>query len=154
MPTILVLRGLPGAGKTTWAREYLAAHRGRVGRVSRDDARRDVFGLTLAPWDAVLDRAGEDVVTAVVESTARALLAAGLDVIADACHLTEQHVDRWRAIAAECEATVDVVDLAVPVEECIARDLARASAGGRSVGALIIRTMSETGQIVHPQEMS
>lgn len=145
MVMIIVLRGLPGSGKTTWAREYLTAHRGQAGRVSRDDVREHVLGLTMQPGDAVLDRAGEDLVTAIVEAQARALLTAGLDVIADATNLSARHLDRWRALAAEHGTTAEVVHLDVPVDECIRRDAARAAVGGRGVGPTVIRRMSAAG---------
>lgn len=141
-PALIVLRGLPGSGKSTWAREYARAHRGEVGIVSRDAVREHVLGLTMRPGDQVLDRAGEDLVTRLVEAMARALLAAGRDVVADTTNLRAEHVQAWRDLAAGHGATVEVVDLDVPVEECIRRDAARAAAGGRSVGADVIRRMA------------
>lgn len=144
MPELIVLRGLPGSGKTTWARAYVGAHRGHAGIVSRDVVRRHVLGLTLRPGDAVLDRAGEDLVTSLVEAVAGVLLAAGCDVVADATHLSARHVEAWRRLADRHGATVRVVSLDVPVAECIRRDAARAATGGRSVGADVITRMAAT----------
>lgn len=151
MSRILVLSGLPGSGKSTWAREHLRGCRGRAGIVSRDAVREHVLGLSMEPGDQVLDRAGEAVVTAVAEAMARALLAAGCDVVADATHLDPAHIDRWRQVAAEYGTVVEVIDLGVPLEECIRRDADRAAVrlqwvGGRRVGEDVIREMAARGR--------
>jgi len=152
-PKIIVLRGLPGAGKSTRAREYMRTHPGQAGVVSRDTIRQHVLGLSMTPGDAVLDRAGEDLVTAIIEATARCLLASGRTVIADATHLRADHIDSWRVLSAEYGVPVEVVDLDVPAEECIRRDAARAAAGGRGVGADVIHAMAD-GRMVAGQSMS
>ena len=152
-PRFIVLRGLPGAGKSTWAGEYMRTHPGQAGVVSRDTIRQHVLGLSMTPGDAVLDRAGEGIVTAITEATARALLAAGRTVIADATHLHADHIDSWRVLSAEYGVPVEVVDLDVPVEECIRRDAERAAAGGRGVGADVIHAMAD-GRMVAGQSMS
>jgi predicted kinase len=140
--TITVLRGLPGSGKTTWAREYARAHRGEVGIVCRDTIREYVLGLTMQAGDSVLDRCGEDLVTALCRALAAVLLESGRDVIVDATNLSPVHVDVWRALASGYGAAVEILDMDVPVEECTRRDAARAAAGGRSVGADVIRRMA------------
>lgn len=151
MPTVIVLSGLPGAGKSSRARQIIAEARRAAGRpgtagvVSRDTIREHILGLTMAPGDQVLDRDGEDVVTAVTEAQARALLAAGVSVVVDATNLVPAHVDRWRAIADGHDAALDVVTLDTPVEECIRRDEARHAAGGRYVGEDVIRRIAAAG---------
>lgn len=145
VPTVTVLRGLPAAGKTTLALRLVAEGGGRVGRVSRDDVRRDVFGLSMRPGEQVLDAEGEAVVTAVVEAIAVALLSSGVDVVADSTHLSDRHVARWEAVAERAGAVCVVRDLAVPVDVCVERDAARAAAGGRSVGAGVIEEMARSG---------
>ena len=148
MATLRVMRGLPGSGKSTWARATQAAFpQGAVAVLSRDDVREKVFGLSLAPGQGVLNAAGEDAVTAVTEVRARALLSRGVHVIADATHLSDEHLAPWVALALEVGADLELVDLRhIPVEECIARDAARAAAGGRGVGAKVIRELHETGR--------
>ena len=100
-PTLTVLRGLPGSGKTTLARELRDDARNRAGRpgtlvvISRDDIRQHLIGLSMAPDDAVLDRAGEALVTAIETAIVDACLAAaGVDVVVDATHLDRSHLER------------------------------------------------------------
>ena len=150
-PTLTVLRGLPGSGKTTLARELRDDARNRAGRpgtlvvISRDDIRQHLIGLSMAPDDAVLDRAGEALVTAIETAIVDACLAAaGVDVVVDATHLDRSHLERWDVAAGLHGAQLDVRDLDVPVEECIRRDAARAAAGGRHVGEDVIRRMAAT----------
>ena len=139
---IIVLRGLPASGKTTWAQAYLADHRGQVGRVNRDDVREHVLGASMLPGDAVLDRAGENVVTVVVESAVVALLSQGLDVIVDATNLLERSIRRWRQLAEIHSCDVEIVHLDVDARECARRDAVRAATGQRHVGADVIWRMA------------
>lgn len=41
--TLIITRGLPASGKTTWVREQIAADLANRVRISRDDLRRTVF---------------------------------------------------------------------------------------------------------------
>src|SRR5262249_18315609 len=51
MPTLIITRGLPASGKTTWARERLRTTALRAARVNRDDLRRVLHGgLSGASW--------------------------------------------------------------------------------------------------------
>jgi len=77
--TIVVLRGLPGSGKSTWAREYVALNPDARVRVNRDDIRAMLFGR----YDGV----DEKTVSQVEEATVLAAVEAGRDVVVDAMHL-------------------------------------------------------------------
>jgi predicted kinase len=144
--TLLLTRGGPASGKSTAATAWVAADRTNRAMVSRDDLRERVYGLSMGPGDQVMDRAGEDEVTALEEAIVGHLLASGRSVAVHDTLLRDVYVDRWREIAAEAGAVVEILDLrGVPVEECIARDADRAAAGGRSVGADVIRRMDATG---------
>lgn len=152
MTTLTVLSGLPGSGKTTLAKRMLEAARDRAGRpgtaarVSRDDIREHVIGLAMTTDDAVMDRPGEDVVTAVESAMVAALLDAGVDVVVDATNLRPEYVDRWREVAARHGADLVVRALDVPVDECVRRVTARAAAGGRYVEPDVIRSMAAGGR--------
>jgi predicted kinase len=131
MATLTITRGLPGSGKTTWARKQ----RGAV-RVNRDDLRRMLHGgMVGLGWAEVQ-------VTIAQRSLVEALLRAGLNVICDDTNLQTRYVKELGALAAACGATFVVRDFTdVPVEECVARDAAREPP--ERVGEAAIRAMSK-----------
>jgi predicted kinase len=155
---LAVLSGLPGSGKTTYARQIQADVCERVGRpgttvvVSRDTIREHALGLTMGPDDQILDRAGEAVVTALENAMVEAALAAPdvRIVIVDATHLVQKYVDQWRSVATRHGAYITVIDMGISVEECIRRDATRAAEGGRHVGEDVIRRLSKLPRIVPP----
>jgi predicted kinase len=136
MPALIITRGLPGSGKSTWAQAVVRAGAGEFTRVNRDDVRRDVFG---APGKAVFDRAGEQAVTAAQQAMARALLAAGRSVIVDDTNLRLRFARQWADLAHGMGAQFVVEDrfLDVPLMQCIAQDAGRPD----GVGADVIREM-------------
>jgi predicted kinase len=130
MTRLLITRGLPASGKTTFARKLQP----RVVRVNRDDLRRMLHGQRLyTQW-------AEGQVTLVQRATVETLLRAGADVIVDDTNLRTRTVRDWAEIAARFGATFEVHDFTdVPVEECIRRDAERPEQD--RVGAGAIRTM-------------
>ena len=76
MATLTITRGLPGSGKTTWARQQ-----GGAVRVNRDDLRRMLHGGPIGlGWAEVQ-------VTLAQRALIEALLRAGLNVISDDTNL-------------------------------------------------------------------
>jgi predicted kinase len=127
--TLTITRGLPGSGKTTWAKRQP----GHV-RVNRDELRRMLHGEAL-----YTDRA-ERHVTLVQRAAIEALLRAGVDVICDDTNLRHRTVRDLTALARACGADVTIKDFtAVPLEVCVARDAARLPP--THVGERVIRTM-------------
>jgi predicted kinase len=127
--TLTLTRGLPGSGKTTWAR----AQPGAV-RVNRDDLRQMLHGGPLPfGW--------AEVQVAVAQRAAvEALLTAGVNVICDDTNLRRRHLRDLAEIGWRCGADVIVKDFTdVPVEVCVERDAARPGAG--RVGAETIRSL-------------
>lgn len=139
-PTVVAYRGLPGAGKTATASRRLLAMRDaglRAARISRDDVRR-LLGLT--PGATTVEQ--EDEVTDVHHGMVRVLIASGVDtVLIDATHLSEQALQVTSALARDCGARLQVVDMRQePIEDCIVRDAPRV--GPARVGADRIREMA------------
>lgn len=134
MPTLTITRGLPGSGKTTWAREYLGTESLRGARVNRDDMRRSLHGGVLgAGW-------AERQVTIAQRAAVEALLRAGVDVICDDTNLRARVVREFAELAHTCGADFTVRDFTdVPVEVCIERDAGRPEAD--RVGADVIGGM-------------
>lgn len=86
-PTIILMRGLQGSGKTKWARAYVNTWANTV-RVNRDDIRMQLFGK--------YTDVDEEVVTEVETAMVRAALRAGQHVVIDAMHLQQRYVNRWQ----------------------------------------------------------
>jgi predicted kinase len=130
MTRLLITRGLPASGKTTFARKLQP----RVVRVNRDDLRRMLHGERLyAQWS-------EAQVTHAQRATVEALLRAHTDVIVDDTNLRGKTVREWAEMAARLGATFEVHDFTdVPLQECIRRDRERPA--DDQVGELAIRRM-------------
>jgi predicted kinase len=138
--TLIVTRGLPAAGKSTRALEWVAQdpeHRARVGT--------DQIAAMLHPHTVAGDDAGYTMHYArreqlVVNAAIEALLRSGVDVVCDDTFLLPRYLDDVRELADRCDAHLVVWDLTdVDVEECIARDERRGRTGGRSIGEQTIR---------------
>ena len=89
---LLLTRGLPGSGKSTYARN--AVEREGMVRVNRDDLRMMMFGKKGAlPYQL------EKMVTDVEHASVKALLEAGESVVVDAMHLRPKYVREWKRLA-------------------------------------------------------
>jgi len=127
--TLTITRGLPGSGKTTWARQQ----RGAV-RVNRDDLRRMLHG----GWSG---QGWAEVQVSIAQRAAiEALLRAGVNVISDDTNLAGRVVTELSDLAGQCGASVVVKDFTdVPLEVCLERDAKRD--GDEQVGEHAIRKM-------------
>lgn len=131
MRRVLVLKGLPGAGKTTWAKQRILDHPGVYKRVNKDDLRAM---LDAGRWNAK----DEIFVLRVRDLLILAALDAGKDVIVDDTNLHSRHERRIRRITqGRTEVEVEVVVFATPLDECIRRDRDRP----QPVGEGVIRQM-------------
>jgi predicted kinase len=116
MTRLLITRGLPASGKTTFARKLQP----RVIRVNRDDLRLMLHGRRLFTETA------EGQVTHIQRMAVEALLAQRADVIVDDTNLRGSTVREWAVLAARFGASFEVHDLTeVPLDECLRRDAAR-----------------------------
>ncbi|MFI5931519.1 AAA family ATPase [Actinoplanes sp. NPDC051494] len=132
MTRLLITRGLPASGKTTFARKLQP----NVVRVNRDDLRRMLHGQRL------LTQWAEGQVTHAQRASVEALLRARVDVIVDDTNLRGRTVRDWAELAARFHATFEVHDFTdVPIEECLRRDAGRT--GDEHVGEAPIRRMHE-----------
>lgn len=116
MTRLIITRGLPASGKTTFARKLQPS----VVRVNRDDLRRMLHGQRLfTQW-------AEGQVTAAQRAQVEALLRAKADVCVDDTNLRARTVQDWAELAARFGATFEVHDFTdVPLEECLRRDAER-----------------------------
>lgn len=127
MTTLFITVGLPGSGKTTWAKEQTTCK-----RVNRDDIRAMLDNGKWSP-------SNEKLVTQVRDHTIITALAKH-NVICDDTNLSPKVQEHLKALAQSVGAKTQIVDFThVNVEECVKRDLLRP----RSVGEKVIRDMWE-----------
>lgn len=133
---VTIMRGLPGSGKTTWAKQQLLVDPDIV-RVSKDDLRDMLWGGYRENGEGLVIRMRDALIVRALQS--------GLHVIVDDTNLNPAHAERIRALAHRTiqNVRVNLCDLTdVSIFECIRRDALRAQVGHRSVGAEVIRDMA------------
>ncbi len=130
--TVTLTRGLPGSGKSTWAKQRVAEHPGTTIRVNKDDIRAMLH-------DGRWSETNEVLVETVRDATILAGLDHACDVIVDDTNLAPRHLEHIIELVA-ARAIVCVHDFThVPIDECVRRDSER----DRSVGERVIREMSD-----------
>ncbi|GAA1812629.1 phosphatase domain-containing protein [Nesterenkonia flava] len=102
---LTVLRGLPGSGKSTSARQRVAEDPTSRVIVSRDGFRTMLRGDGTRPHGV-----HEDEVTAMSHHAVRTLLGADKHVYVDDTNLPHRRVREWFGLAEQCAATWDVCD--------------------------------------------
>jgi predicted kinase len=132
---LVLTRGLPSSGKTTWARAWVADDEVNRVRVNRDDLRNNFYGR----YFPVPERQ----VTIAQHAAVRALLAAGISVVVDDTNLRARYARDYADMAAALNVEFWVNDIRTPVDTCIRWDAQRAGRGERSVGADVIRGMNQ-----------
>lgn len=114
---LTMMRGLPGSGKTTKARE-LVRESGNAGRINRDDLRAMLF-------DSVWSGKREGVVVECEKAVAKILLDNKLTPVIDDTNLSTKHLGMWHTFAGVEGVAFHSVDMKVSLEECVRRDLSR-----------------------------
>ena len=131
-----MMRGLPGSGKSTYAKQLVAEAPNTYKRINRDDLR--------AMFDNEHRTQGnEKFVKKVRDVLIIKALEEGKHVIVDDTNLSSTNETRVRQLVQEFNKAhndtvqVEVVEINTPLQECIARDAKRA----KPVGAKVIRDM-------------
>jgi predicted kinase len=117
---LLVTRGLPGSGKTTYARSWVSVYPVSRARVNRDDIRE------MLNESVFVKGATEQRVQAVRDATIRTLLERGVDVICDDTNLPQRTVRDLSKLAHFAKAEVEFIDFThVTLDTCLDRNLRR-----------------------------
>jgi len=146
---VIVPRGIPGAGKTTWVKEQMALlPAGTAVRINNDDLSASIYGRPLGDFffsDATRDTL-HNLRLAMLETFLQQ--DAVTHIYVDNTNLATQTVKALFDVAVKYDADfiVDDTFLAVPVEECIARDALR----DKPVGADVIQKMWKTAGKLKP----
>jgi len=136
MKTILILRGLPASGKSTFAKKLVKENPGLYKRLNRDDMREMLDGYRFSKSNEKFVKRMRDWL--ILES-----LRDGKHVIVDDTNLSSKNLNRITQLAEQYrkqtgeEVKVEVKEFAISLEDAIARDAQRQ----RSVGAERIRKL-------------
>lgn len=129
MPKLIYTVGLPGSGKTHWAREQMAADP-NLRRVNRDDIR----AMMLDHWTPK----SEGLTRTIRNFAIQEALGLGFNVISDDTNLSPKVVKELKDVATRLGAGLESKSfLDVPLHVCISRDEKRQN----PVGASVIRDM-------------
>jgi predicted kinase len=140
----MILTGLSGSGKSTFARQFCVQNPNWL-RVNRDDLRRSLLPVSLPEyWQTWSDRDKNRIETLVSELQKTAILdglARGWHVLIDNTNLKLGYFKEFRQMLTNhfdaVEVSYQLID--VPVDECIRRDKYRDD----SVGEDVIRKQAE-----------
>ncbi len=146
MPKVIILRGLPASGKTTYAKQMVK--KGNYTRVNKDDIRRMLHGSDTSEWGFRKD--AEKMVLSIRDSIIIKALRSGNNVIVDDTNLHPKHIDRITEVVEaqqqidrdyfekkNLKYTVEIKDFDITLREAIARDQTRS----KRVGATQILKM-------------
>lgn len=127
-PSLILLVGIPGSGKTTYSEQYIEKHPDAV-HLSSDKIRAELWGNEATQGD-------NNEVFSLMQSRAIEALNNGMSVVYDATNITRK--DR-SYIVTLCPkfAKIEAHVVFAPIETCIERDAARE----RTVGKEVINKM-------------
>lgn len=142
MSTIHYTVGLPGSGKTTWAKKFIAESSEKIVRANRDDLRQMLHDGFFSPEN-------EQMVTKVQEDIIYGALRRGHSVMVDDTNLNPKTLRHLSDIERDINSNFGCRPVAlvrhdqflrVPINVCIERD---ASRDPFHVGADVIRRMHD-----------
>ena len=128
---IILTRGIPGSGKSTWARAWVAESPETRIRINNDDI-RNMLGNYWVP-------SREDLVSFIKHKSAVAAMGHGYDIVVDNMNLNPKEVNFWETIIdshnkdtegvnlgfEKYKYEIEFKDFFIPVEECLKRDAMR-----------------------------
>ena len=138
MPRVIILKGLPGSGKSTWAKQQVQ----EVGwkRVNKDELRAMIDN---GKWS----RSNEKMVLKVRDQIILEAVKNKQNIIVDDTNFAPEHERHIRELVKSL-ASVEVKFFDTPLEECIRRDLQRPN----SVGERVIRSFYNDYLKKEPEE--
>lgn len=139
---ITILRGLPGTGKSTLAKEIIEKT-GNTVRINRDLLRKM---LHFEKWSGK----NESCTINAAKTVARNCLKHNINVIIDDTNLNEKTVQSWKTIASETDSKFEIKDLTkdINLTELFRRDSERENQVGRHV----IVSMAIQHKLIGPKE--
>lgn len=118
MNRLIICRGLPASGKTTWAKEWVMEDPEHRVRINLDDI-RSMLGKYWVP-------AREPVVSAIQQEAILAAMNFGVDIVIDNTNLNRKVVDDYIKVANKFKYLVEYKDFFnISLGECLRRNVIR-----------------------------
>jgi predicted kinase len=114
----ILTRGLPGSGKSTWAKQWVTQAPGRV-RVNRDDIREELFGKE---YHGNQKKEAEEKVTQVEHTRIIRALKEGKSVVSDNMHVNPRFLKAFYRMADQAGVKLGHRDFPITIEEAIRRN--------------------------------
>lgn len=114
---LIICRGLPASGKSTWAKEEVAKRKGQLIRVNRDDLR--------AMRGSGFSKENERWIRDVRDQAILKALERGFDVVVDDTNLDPGVVAQLQAVASPYQPEIIERFFDTPLEECLTRNARR-----------------------------
>ena len=141
-------RGLPGSGKSTWAREYIKDDVLNIVIINNDSLRK-MFNDSYWWYDDRIRRNTESFVIQARDELICLALRNGKSIVLDETNLHPKSEEHVRELLAQHELTADIEIMdftSVPLETCLQNDMKRE----KSVGESVIKRMYN--QYLAPKE--
>lgn len=123
---ITLLKGLPAAGKTTWAVQQVVLSGGSTKRVNKDDLREMIDC-------GQYSKQNERNILSVRDTLVNDWLSKGFDVLVDDTNFDPKHEETMRTIANHHGAEFEIRTFSLPLAECMRRDSLREHPVGEKV---------------------
>jgi predicted kinase len=127
MKKVILIKGLPGSGKSTWAKQLLNENPNSYKRINNDDLRKMLDNNQYSSdMEKFIKKAVNVLVLLALEE--------GKHVILDNTHLSENSINRIKELVkGKAEVVIEDKFLDVPLETCIKNDLKRFDSVGKDV---------------------
>lgn len=141
MSKLIIMRGLPGSGKSTWAKAWVNEDPINRIRLNWDDM-RNMMGPYWIP-----ERENTGVLKELREKFLKHMMERNWDIVCDNMNLNPKEIEFYENIVKEFNEdghpyTIEFKDFFIPVEECIRRDAMRANPiGEKTIKSLFHKYM-------------
>lgn len=127
MTKLTIVQGVPGCGKSTWAKAQVALDPTKTVRINKDDLRGMAHDGTFVPPNKGTQNGGtEDAINIIRNTAISALLSNGYNVISDDTNLPPGTVKTLTRIAEKAGADVEIHDMTdVDLNLCLTRNRLR-----------------------------